>query len=73
MSSPRTVEVVETLDRNKVLDEAIFLAICAMNKLRDGDKITSIVRLEMARNGIQRTIDKLNKDYDELSKAVHTG
>lgn len=70
MSKPRTVDVQQTLNRDKVLDEAIFLAICALNKIRCGDRITSVVRLEMAVHGIQRTIDKLNKDRDELYKAA---
>ena len=56
----RKVEI--ELDRDKVIDEAIFLAICGRNMIKDGDKITSGLRLEMAVYKLQRCINKLKAD-----------
>jgi len=61
----REITVTETLNRDKVLDEAIFLAICGRNKIKDGDRITGNVRLEIAVYKLQRCIDKINKELYE--------
>lgn len=58
----RNIKIVETLNRDKVLDEAIFLAICGRNKIKDGDRITSTVRLQMAVDKLQRCIARLHSE-----------
>lgn len=55
------------LDRSKLLDESIFIAICGLRQLRDGLNTTGKVRLEIAKNGIQRTINALNKKENNES------
>jgi len=59
------VDVVETFDRGKILDEGVFLAICGLDLCRDGLQILGVVRLEMAVHNLQKTIDKINKDMDK--------
>lgn len=57
----RTVEVNQTLNRNKFLEEAIFLAICGLNLCKENSRITGVVRLEMARDMIDKTIKHINE------------
>jgi len=58
------------LDRDKVLDNAIYYAICGLHGLKDGDTITSVVRLEIAMYYIQRAINNIkeNKNYESKTK-----
>jgi len=62
----RVVKVTEELNRDKVLDEAVFLSICGMNQIREGCQITGVVRLEMARDKLDRVIKKINSDIEEM-------
>ena len=48
--------VYQTFYRSKVLDEGVFLAICGLNMCRDKEFITGVVRLEMARNKLDKAI-----------------
>lgn len=59
--SNRIVKVVESLNRDKVLDEGIFLALCGLDHCRINLEITGVVRLEMAHHKIGRVIDKINE------------
>lgn len=59
------VNVDEDLDRNKVLDEAIFLALCGRDLCKNGSSITGVVRLEMAYEKLGRTITEVNRRIDE--------
>ena len=55
------VKVELELDRNKTLDEGIFLAICGREILKGGDKITSPIRLELAIDKIKKVLKKLEE------------
>lgn len=57
-----TVEGIYKLDRDKVLDEAIFLALVGLNNLRVGSKITGLIRLETAKVKLDAIIEKLKKE-----------
>ena len=46
----------QQLDRYKILDEGIFLSICGLNMCREKQFITGVVRLEMARDKIDKAI-----------------
>jgi hypothetical protein len=52
------------LNREKVLDEAIFLALCGLTQLREGLEITGVVRLKMAKVKLDATIKKINEKID---------
>jgi hypothetical protein len=58
------VTIHKTLDRDKTLDEGIFLAHCGLSQIREGYKITGVVRLQMAVINLQSVIDKINKDLN---------
>jgi hypothetical protein len=47
------------LDRDKKLDEAIFLSLCGLDQMRDGTKMLGMVRLKMAHDLLGKVIDKL--------------
>lgn len=59
----KKIEVKETLDRDKVLDEAIFLALCGLDHCRHGSEITGLVRLEMAKHKLESTIKKIKEKH----------
>lgn len=61
------VQIVQKLDRDKPIEEAIFLAICGLNTINEGSRITGVVRLEMAVAILQREIEKINNEFDRLS------
>lgn len=61
----RIVKVTEKLNRDKMLDEGVFLAICGLNQCREKTFITGVVRLEMAVARIQKVIDYINKNKIE--------
>lgn len=63
--SPRIMKVKYELNRDKVLDEAIFLALCGLTQCREGMKITGVVRLELAKIGLETAIKGINKKLDE--------
>lgn len=58
------VNISEELDRSKILDEAIFLALCGRDQVKNNLKITGVVRLEMAVAMLHKIINKINKDID---------
>ena len=53
------------LNRDEVLDDAIFLALCGLDQVRDNLKITGLVRLEMAYHKFGLAIEKLKKDSEK--------
>lgn len=61
----RIVKVTEELNRDKMLDEGVFLAICGLNQCRENIFITGVVRLEMAVARIQKVIDYINNNQFE--------
>lgn len=60
-NSSRIVTVNQELNRNKVLDEAIFLAICGRNLCKENSCITGITRLVMSYNKLGKVIKKINE------------
>lgn len=62
MDDTKKFETKVYIDRNRLLDEAIFIAICGLEQIRDGLFITGKVRLEIARNKLDQVIKKLEKD-----------
>jgi hypothetical protein len=62
----RTVHITQDLDRDKVLDAAIFLAICGLNQMRDGSITTGLARVEEAIYMMQKVVsrrDDIIKEY----------
>jgi len=59
------VHIEEDLDRDKVLDEAIFIALCGKGHLNENCKITGLTRLQIARDGLNKVIKYLE---EEMSK-----
>lgn len=59
------IEVKETLDRNKQLDNAILHALWGLQHCRDGFSITGVTRLEMARDKLNKIIDQINENLEE--------
>ena len=59
------VEVRETLDRNKQLDNAILHAIWGLQHCRDGFSITGVTRLEIAKDKLNSIIDQINENLEE--------
>ena len=71
---PKHIKLVQDLDRNKMLDEGVFLAICGLNMCREKMFITGVVRLEMAHHKIGKAIDYIYKERDKkLKKAEEDG
>lgn len=64
---PNNTEVHQTFDRNKMLDEALFIGICGMNMIKDKEFTTGVVRLEMARDKIDYIIQAI---YAEEMKGI---
>lgn len=60
----KEVNIDITLDRAKVLDEGIFLAICGLEQCRANQFITGVVRLKLAVERIQLAIDSI-KDMNK--------
>lgn len=60
------VQIVQELDRDKPIEEAIFLALCGLNTINEGSRITGVVRLEMAVAILQREIEKINNDFENF-------
>ncbi len=58
----KKVEVHQTFDRNKLLDEALFVGICGMNMVKDKEFITGVVRLEIARDKLDKVIEYIYKE-----------
>ena len=48
--------ILQILHRSRQLDEGIFLAICGLNMCRKKEFVTGVVRLEIARDKIDKTI-----------------
>ena len=48
--------IYQTFDRYKTLDEGVFIAICGLNMCREKQFITGVVRLEIARDKIDKAI-----------------
>ena len=59
------VKVTEELDRDKTLDEAIYLALCGLDHCRTSLCVTGLVRLEMAHHKLGRVIDEIQRRIDE--------
>ncbi len=55
-------ETIIYIDRNKLLDDAVFIAICGLEQIRAELSTTGKVRLEIARAKLDRVIKKLEKD-----------
>ena len=55
----RIIKIEETLNRDKPLDEVIFLLIIARNMLKDGERIIPLSRLKIVNNMIKNIIYKL--------------
>lgn len=62
MNDPKKFETKVYIDRNKLLDEAVFIAICGLEQIREKTFITGKVRLEIARDKLDQVINKLEKD-----------
>lgn len=62
MADTNNVEVHQTFNRNKLLDEALFIGICGMNMCKDNEFITGVVRLEMAREKLDKVIEYIYKE-----------
>lgn len=62
MSKENIVKVEQDFDRNKVLDEALFVGICGMNMCKDKEFLTGVVRLEMAREKLNKVIEYIYKE-----------
>ncbi|TET88709.1 MAG: hypothetical protein E3J96_02810 [Sulfurovum sp.] len=60
--SQNTVEVHQIFNRDKLLDEAVFLGICGLNMCKDKEFITGVVRLEMARDKLDKVIKHIYKE-----------
>ncbi|RLA62746.1 MAG: hypothetical protein DRQ78_07645 [Epsilonproteobacteria bacterium] len=56
------IKIEQDFDRNKILDEGVFLAVCGLNMCRNKEFITGVVRLEMARDKLDKVIKKIYKD-----------
>jgi len=62
IKAEKKVEINQVLDRNKVLDEALFLGICGRNIIEeDGSYMTGVIRLEMARDKLDKVIKLIHK------------
>lgn len=72
MKSPNLIEVHQTFDRNKELDEAIFLAICGLNLCREKSCITGVTRLEIAKAKLEKIISKINNKLEQENNIVFT-
>ena len=53
------------IDREKILDEAVFMAIQSLVKCKQDDVITSPDRLQRAIGGLQKTYDEIKDIIDE--------
>ena len=59
----KKIEINQILDRNKVLDEALFLGICGRNIIEeDGSYMTAVIRLEMAIDKLDKVIRLIHKE-----------
>lgn len=67
----KIIEVHETLNRNKILDEAIFLSICGRKLCRENSCITGVVRLEIAYHKLGLVIAKIKKQQDKKWEGSH--
>jgi len=67
MENEMKVQINQELDRLKPIEEAIFLALCGLNTISAGSRMTGVVRLEMAVAILQREIEKLNNEFESLS------
>jgi hypothetical protein len=65
MKEPNFIQIHETLDRNKILDEAVFLALCGLQHCRDGLDITGVTRLEMACSKLTAVINRINNNLEK--------
>jgi len=61
------VQINQELECSKPIEEAIFLAICGLNTINTGSRMTGVVRLEMAVEILQREIEKHNDEFESLS------
>lgn len=59
--SRRVLKTCIEINRDKLLDEAIFVAICGRNQIKQGSKITGVVRLKMAKYKLEEAIRRLEK------------
>ena len=55
------VEVHQTFNRDKLLDEALFVGICGLNMCKDKQFLTGVVRLEIARDKLAKVISYIYK------------
>lgn len=55
----RICEVYVELDRDKLLDKVILLTIHAKTMLKNGEKITPLSRLKLAKITVDKLITKL--------------
>ena len=53
-----------TLDREKVLDEAIFMLLEARRKCYEGFTLSSVDRIDLAINNSKKVIDYLNDNFN---------
>jgi len=60
--SQNTIEVHQIFNRDKLLDEAVFLGVCGLNMCKDKEFITGVVRLEMARDKLDKVIKYIYKE-----------
>ena len=64
MNQTYTIE----LDTDKVVDDAIFLAMCGRTHCVEASLITGVVRLEMARDRLDKAIKGIHKMINERVK-----
>ena len=63
----RVSNVNMSFNRDKILDEGVFLAICGLTHCREGLGITGVVRLEMARDRISKAIEFFSQSKNSFS------
>lgn len=66
----RVANVKMTFNRNKILDEAVFLGLCGLTQCREGFAITGIVRLQMAVDGMNKAIKFFDKDKNSFKAST---
>lgn len=62
---PNLVTVHQVLNRSKLLEEAIFLAICGLNTCKEFSCLTGVIRLEIARDLLDKSIDGIKKKMEK--------
>lgn len=56
------MHIDEKLNRDKLLDEALFVGLCGLGMCRRNLRVTGLVRLEIAHAYLGRVIKQLKKD-----------